>query len=45
MVKNEKSATEKLFLEVDSDGAFDYETGKSKSNNLEDYKKIIIWEA
>lgn len=44
-MKNEKSATEKIYLEVDNDKAFDYETGKSDIYILEDYRAIIQKEA
>lgn len=38
---NEKSATEKVFLPVDTDDAFDYETFKNEIYKLDDFKEII----
>mmetsp|Transcript_35701 Transcript_35701/g.54635 ORF Transcript_35701/g.54635 Transcript_35701/m.54635 type:complete len:180 (-) Transcript_35701:27-566(-) len=41
----EKSAPQKLKLEVDSDQAFDYENGVSKQYTKKDYIAIIVKEA
>jgi len=41
----EKSAPQKLKLEVDSDAAFDYENGESKMYAKKDYVAIIVKEA
>ena len=43
--KNEKSASEKILLEIDKDESFNYESGKSDKYTFTDYKKIVKTEA
>ena len=45
LYSKEKSATEKIFLEIDSDKAYDYETGHSNIYKFKDYRKIVEAEA
>lgn len=43
--KNEKSAPEKILLEIDKDEAFNYESGKSEKYSFADYRKIVKTES
>ena len=39
--KNERSAQEKILLDIDRDESFNYETGKSEKYTFKDYKEIV----
>jgi len=43
--KNEKSAPEKILLEIDRDESFNYESGKSEKFTFTDYRNIVKTEA